>query len=34
MNKPTNFERVQEWCRKSLAGEIPCCLMIRKAIER
>jgi phage terminase large subunit-like protein len=34
MNKVTNFERVQEWCRKSLAGEIPCCLMVRKAIER
>lgn len=34
MSKPTNFERVQEWCRKSLAGEIPCCLMVRKAIER
>ena len=30
----TNFERVQEWCRRSLAGEIPCCLMVRKAIER
>ena len=34
MNKVTNFEIVQEWCRKSLAGEIPCCLMVRKAIER
>ena len=34
MNKMTNFERVQEWCRKSMAGEIPTCLMVRKAIER
>ena len=34
MNKTTNFERVQEWCRRCLAGEIPCCLMVRKAIER
>ena len=34
MSKPTNFERVQEWCRKSLTGEIPCCLMVKKAIER
>ena len=34
MNRMTNFERVQEWCRKSLAGEIPCCLMVKKAIER
>ena len=30
----TNIERVREWCRRSLAGEIPCCLMVRKAIER
>ena len=30
----TNFERVQEWCRKSLSGEIPCCFMVKKAIER
>jgi len=34
MKRTTNIERVQEWCRKSLAGEIPCCLMVRKAIER
>ena len=34
MSKMTNFERVQEWCRKSMAGEIPTCLMVRKAIER
>ena len=34
MNKMTNIERVQEWCRKSMAGEIPTCLMVRKAIER
>ena len=34
MSKPTNFERVQEWCRKSLSGEIPCCFMVKKAIER
>ena len=34
MSKLTNFERVQEWCRKSLSGEIPCCLMVKKAIER
>ncbi|MBO6238848.1 MAG: terminase large subunit [Bacteroidales bacterium] len=34
MKKMTNIERVQEWCRRSLAGEIPCCLMVRKAIER
>ena len=34
MSRMTNFERVQEWCRRSLAGEIPTCLMVRKAIER
>ena len=34
MKKMTNFERVQEWCRKSMAGEIPTCLMVKKAIER
>ena len=34
MNAKTNIERVREWCRRSLAGEIPCCLMVRKAIER
>ena len=30
----TNIERVREWCRRSIADEIPCCLMVRKAIER
>jgi phage terminase large subunit-like protein len=34
MSKATNLERVQEWCRRSLDGELPCCLMVRKAIER
>ena len=34
MNGKTNLEIVQEWCRKSLSGEIPCCLMVKKAIER
>ena len=34
MSRMTNYERVQEWCRRSLAGEIPTCLMVRKAIER
>ena len=34
MNKTTNIDRVQSWCLRSLSGEIPCCLMVRKAIER
>ena len=34
MNRKTDIERVRDWCARSLAGEIPCCLMVRKAIER
>lgn len=34
MTRKTNIERVHDWCARSLAGEIPCCLMVRKAIER
>ena len=34
MTRKTNIERVRDWCRRSLDGEIPCCLMVRKAIER
>ena len=34
MSGKTNIERVREWCARSLAGEVPCCLMVRKAIER
>ncbi|MBQ4306564.1 MAG: terminase large subunit [Bacteroidales bacterium] len=34
MNKVTNIERVSAWCSACLSGEKPCCLMIRKAIER
>ena len=34
MSRPTNIERVQSWCDRSLSGEIPCCLMVKKAIER
>ena len=34
MTRKTNIERVPDWCRRSLDGEIPCCLMVRKAIER
>lgn len=34
MNRMTNFERVQMYCTLCLSGEIPCCLMVRKAIER
>ena len=30
----TNYERVQTWCSRSMNGEIPTCLMVRKAIER
>ena len=34
MSGKTNIERVREWCARSLDGEVPCCLMVRKAIER
>ena len=34
MSKTTNIERVRSWCGRSLSGEIPTCLMVRKAIER
>ena len=34
MSKTTNIERVQTWCDRSLSGELPTCLMVRKAIER
>ena len=34
MSKTTNIERVRSWCDRNLSGEIPCCLMVRKAIER
>ena len=34
MKGKTNIERVHDWCERSLSGELPCCLMVRKAIER
>ena len=34
MSKTTNIERVRTWCDRSLSGELPTCLMVRKAIER
>ena len=34
MSRTTDLERVHGWCARSLSGEIPCCLMARKAIER
>ena len=34
MSGKTNIERVRTWCDRSLSGELPTCLMVRKAIER
>ena len=34
MSRKTDIERVHEWCARNISGEIPCCMMVRKAIER
>ena len=34
MSRMTNIDRVRSWCARSMAGELPTCQMVRKAIER